>query len=230
MIRQTRLLAAAALGGCMLPALRGSQTVTTICVSCSGDARIEVAIGTEDSSPAGLPAPVGAALGGLSTPSTPPAPAGEDASPAGEGTETAADAAPDDSVGVDLDALKDTLRVAEGLELEAYPDTEGTRHIGYGRQLTPAKAEAWLHEDALEAIAAARRVVGEPTWSALTEPRRRALAECAFANGATGLARYADLLGALRAHDYAAAALTDSVWAQEAPQRVARLAELIRSS
>ena len=235
MIHRTRRLtpaalvfvAAAALGGCMLPALPGSTTVNATCVSCTGNARVEVTIGTPDSSPASLPNLAGSVLSGPAPHSTQQPPAGEDtpSSPAGAVSDATADGA-----GVDIELLKDTLRVAEGLELDEYDDTEGVPHIGYGHQVTPAEAEALLQEDALEAVAGARRVVGEPTWSALSEPRRRALAECAFANGATGLARYTDLLRALRAHDYAgaAAALADSVWASKAPMRVARLAELLR--
>ena len=120
------------------------------------------------------------------------------------------------------------LRAREGLRLTPYPDASGTPHVGYGHRLAldPGEAESLFQADLTAAAAAAQRVVGEPTWSALHPARRGALAEMAFVLGAGGLAGFGKALEAVRAGDWprAAAEVLDSHWARQAPGRASGVA------
>lgn len=124
--------------------------------------------------------------------------------------------------------LAATLREAEGFETERYEDTGGVEHICYGHRITRETCDVLLAHDMAVAAAAAERVVGEPTWSGLTEPRRMALAELAYMTGGTGLARFDGMLTALHAGDYETAAdeIIDSTI--KPPTRAVRLAAMMR--
>ena len=120
-----------------------------------------------------------------------------------------------------LEALKAALRSDEGFE----PGAPG--HVGYGHRLP-------LDRDAAEALldVAARRALADAAstvecWSDLRERRRLVLANMAYQHGQVRLGGYKDMLAALCAGDYAAAAaeMLDSVWADsQAPARATRLA------
>ena len=117
------------------------------------------------------------------------------------------------------------LRSAEDLRLEPYPDTGGVPHIGYGHRITPAEAEGILAEDLAVARAAAQRVVGD-AWPTLHVDVQEALIEAAYMLGATGLSDFHEMLEAVRRGDRTAAAghMVDSLWALQAPDRVAAIA------
>ena len=129
---------------------------------------------------------------------------------------------------VPADPLAQTLRQAEGLSLTPYPDTGGVPHICYGHRITHATCDELLAQDKADAAAGAERVVGEPTWSVLTERRRYVLAELAYMVGATGLSRFTEMLKALHAGDYASAADEVILSALKPPTRAVRLANLMR--
>ena len=126
------------------------------------------------------------------------------------------------------DPLAQTLRQAEGLSLTPYPDTGGVPHICYGHRITHATCDGLLAQDKADAAAGAERVVGEPTWSVLTERRRYVLAELAYMVGATGLSRFTEMLKALHAGDYAGAADEVILSTLKPPTRAVRLANLMR--
>ena len=205
------LAALAALSGCgLVPELPGgsqSQTVRTTCIGCEGGITITV---TRDA-----PAPAPA--------STPEAPAMQPAE--------APSAATESTIPEAQDAITARVRAAEGFSPTPYEDAGGKPHIGYGHQLplTEAEANALLAADLAEARASAERVVGAETWATLDPARQDALTEAAFVLGATGLSRFEGMLSAIRSGDFetAAAELLDSRWAEQAPDRVQRLAEEI---
>ena len=126
-------------------------------------------------------------------------------------------------------ALMLRLREAEGF-CDMPCGVDGVSHIGYGHRLPldTASGDALLVHDTGVAAAGARRVVGEPLWSALSEHRRDVLTEIAFMAGATGLAGFEEMLKALRAGDYARAAeeIVDSTLEPE--RRAMELAQLMR--
>ena len=128
------------------------------------------------------------------------------------------------------DDFAQTLREAEGLSLVPYPDTGGVIHICYGHRLpidVPG-CDALLVEDIDTAVAAAARVVGEPTWSGLTERRRNVLAEMAYMLGARRFRLFDLMLTALRAGDYERAAGEIKASLLRPPTRAARLANAMR--
>lgn len=141
------------------------------------------------------------------------------------------EAPPGEDAGAALeDALGAGLREREGLELNPYLDQSGRIHIGYGHSITVDIAERLLEEDMADALAAARRVVGEVAWAELTTARRQVLAEMAYMLGETGLSGFENMLAATRTGDYALAAdeLLDSELAAQSPSRATRLAALMR--
>ncbi len=209
--------AAATLAGCIgLPALPGTQSVTATCIDCGSGVIVTIAPApAPDDDAAGLDAALGAAPGAGSET------AGD--APETSGSELAGIAAPEPLAG--------TIRAAEGLRLEPYRDAGGTPHIGYGHRITEAEAGALLARDMADARAAARRAAGIDTWRALDPVRRDVLTEAAYVLGEAGLAGFRRMLAALAAGDHALAAdeLTDSLWARQAPGRVADLARRLRA-
>ena len=130
--------------------------------------------------------------------------------------------------GEPLSDLAQTLREAEGFSASPYAGPNGVPHIGYGHRLTHAEADALLAQDIADARAAAQRVVGEPTWSGLTERRRDVLAEMAYMAGPTGLGRFRKMLEAVRAGDYDRAADEITASLLRPPARAGRLATAMR--
>lgn len=126
------------------------------------------------------------------------------------------------------DPLAERLRKAEGLSLTPYPDTGGVIHICYGHRVTLGTCDSLLEQDKADAAAAAERVVGEPTWSGLTQRRRWVLSELAYMTGPTGLSRFTEMLKALHASDYAAAADEINLSTLKPPTRAVHLANVMR--
>ena len=130
-------------------------------------------------------------------------------------------------------ALSSSVRGHEGLRLASYRDSGDDLHIGYGHRIfiSPRLADAISESDLAEAEAGARRAAGAEAWDGLGAARRGALAEMAYALGATGLARFDRMLGAVRRGDFAdaAAELLDSVWARRVGARAETLARRMRT-
>lgn len=142
--------------------------------------------------------------------------------------------------------LKDLVR-DEGLELAAYPDSEGFLTIGIGRLIDKRRGGGISEEEAyylaghdIDAVEAdLDRAL--PWWRSLSEPRQRALANMCFNLGISKLLEFRKALRALAIaqgcgtgpvaqHYYAEAAreMLDSKWADQVGERAERLAQMVR--
>ena len=138
---------------------------------------------------------------------------------------------------LDMDALLADLRRDEGLKLDPYKDTLGHLTVGYGHELKPGEmiksismddAETILLDDVSATLAELDAAIS--WWRTLAPDAQRALANQSYELGVHGVLAFAHMLAALKAHDYADAsvdALT-SKWAQQVPERAARIAALYR--
>ena len=235
---------AASLSGC-IPLPAGGGGLVNACVLCFHS---QASLAPEPAAEAGPNTDEGAAapfkMPALSVPALPTATEASPAPPGGgastgdppEGATPAPDPAPEDGEtapappgAADADpGLAQTLREAEGFCAKLCFDKNGVPHIGYGHQVTRVEAEAMLARDMADAAAAAQRVVGEPTWGALSERRREVLIEIAFWTGETGLSRFERMLAALRAGDFDTAADEITASALDPPTRAVRLANMMR--
>ncbi|HUB96199.1 MAG TPA: glycoside hydrolase family protein [Stellaceae bacterium] len=146
----------------------------------------------------------------------------------------------------DLGALAASLVIAaEGLRLRVYDDATGRPigpdatlrghpTIGYGRALdrqgiTVAEARTLLDNDLAMLTRQVPSIVGAEAWPELGAARQAALVDMAYQVGPEGLARFAEMLAALRASDWTAAhaAALKSAWARQAPARARRNALIL---
>lgn len=136
---------------------------------------------------------------------------------------------------MNIDALKATLRRAEGVRLKPYTDTTGHITIGIARNLTAvgiseAEADDLLMNDIARTIGAMQPQLA---WAlALDDVRARAFIELAFNMGAEGLLGFHTMLAFARAGewDQCAGALMDSRWVgQVGPTRSGRIASMLRT-
>ena len=222
-----------ALSGCV--PIPGSSVNITACIGCF-DAEASARIGAPpgDSAAPEPPAPLPAQLhaGAPAATDTQGSSPGEDPQAPASSVEPAR-AAPGAGSGegdppVPTGPLADRVRVAEGLSLTPYEDDGGVKHICYGHRVTIGDCDALLAEDLAAAEAGAERVVGEPTWSSLTERRREVLTEIALMTGATGLSRFERMLEALHAGDWTGAADEIVLSNLKPPTRAVALANLMR--
>lgn len=131
------------------------------------------------------------------------------------------------------DLLAADLERDEGLRLKVYKDALGIETIGVGRNLRDvgiSKTEAYmlLGADIDNVVADLDRAL--PWWRQLSEPRQRALANCAFNLGISRLLGFRNALALLKAGDYSKAAdeFLNSRWASQVGSRAHRIADLIR--
>jgi lysozyme len=130
--------------------------------------------------------------------------------------------------------LREQLQREEGVRLTPYRDSRGYLTIGYGHCLdtTPISAraaEVILDDDVAAAEAA---VGGRLPWARRLDPPRWAvLVGMAFQMGPGGLLGFTQMLTAVERGDWeaAAAAMLDSLWARQTPERARRLAEQMRT-
>lgn len=110
----------------------------------------------------------------------------------------------DDANGKPVKAPKGKLTIGIGHNLEAKPLSAAVRRMIF-------------EEDLDDAVREAVNVVGENFFNSLTTNRRLALVNLAFNLGETGLAKFKNMIGALKVHDYlmAGAHLRDSLWADQ---------------
>lgn len=123
----------------------------------------------------------------------------------------------DDATGRTLrpgDALAGNVTIAVGLNLSA--------------GISEAEARAWTRPRLRRAEADARRAV--PSFDRLSDARQRALANMAFNLGLTRLLGFRNMLAAVAAGDFEAAAeeALASRWARQVGPRAARIAAMIR--
>ncbi len=126
----------------------------------------------------------------------------------------------------------------EGLTLTAKPDAHGKWVIGRGHDIAPPsapikwtldEADAQYERDYASATANAQRVIGIPSWVTIDTIRQAALVDMAFELGASGLAEFSGMLGAVAqrnwqmAHDQCLASKYDS----EVPERCTANASIL---
>ncbi len=130
--------------------------------------------------------------------------------------------------------LQALLQHHEGLRLRPYTDTTGHLTIGYGRNLTDVgisldEARALLRHD----IASAERDVLEafPWAEHLDAVRQAVLVDMCFNLGIASLKKFATTLRHVQFGQWetAAAAMLDSVWAQQVGQRAKNLSAMVRT-
>ena len=182
----------------------------------------EAAPGAADATAASVPLPETALPAPGPASATEPAPSAPNAGP-GADVAPATEPPPDPE-----DPLAARLREVEGLSLTSYPDTGGVMHICHGHQITRGTCDRLLAQDLHDARVAAKRVVGEPTWSALSTVRREVVVEIAFMAGEGGLSGFERMLEALHAGDFGLAG--DEIVASllKPPARRDWLAEMMR--
>lgn len=133
----------------------------------------------------------------------------------------------------DVELLQSDLIRDEGLRLKPYVDTVGKWTIGVGRNLTDRgiserEARYLLANDIVACANDLDRAF--PWWTALSEPRQRALMNMAFNMGLPKLKGFTRMLASLEHGDYetAASECLSSKWATQVGQRAGRIAGMIR--
>lgn len=137
------------------------------------------------------------------------------------------------------------LELEEGATGVPYDDATGHRvkapignvTIGCGRNTDakPLKADEIIYlldNDIDDAQKDCRAVLGEFEYRGLGEIHQFAMINMAFTLGCAGLAKFVKALDAMRRKEFREAAdhVLDSTWAREqAPERAARVAEMLRS-
>jgi len=133
-----------------------------------------------------------------------------------------------------METLKANIKEAEGLRLYPYRDSTGHLTIGYGRCLengiSKAEAEIMLEADLYHASDQFMRLPKAVIRNCNT-PRRRVLVEQIFQLGLSGTLKFKRQLRAIESGDYdeAAMEMIKSRWYQQTPNRVMKLAEIMKS-
>lgn len=148
--------------------------------------------------------------------------------------------------GIDLEKLRSDLIRDEGVRTHPYRCTAGALTVGVGHNLdahpvsseelrritmlgaTNEEIEAWLQEDMNSAINDAMQAVGL-SWGALSESRKRVVANMAFNLGIHRLSGFRKFLAALRVGDFSWAAkeMVSSKWHNEVGDRAKRLVKMM---
>lgn len=133
---------------------------------------------------------------------------------------------------LDIQGIKNDLKMDEGFRSNPYRDTVGKLTIGYGRNLddvgiSQQEAELMLCNDIQKSIS---DLQAHLSWfDALSDNRQKALVEMAFQMGITGLLNFVNMLRDMQNGDYKSAMqeALKSKWALQVPRRAARVADLI---
>ncbi len=134
---------------------------------------------------------------------------------------------------MDMIALAGELTLDEGKRNKMYLDSRGIPTIGIGHNLRDVpisdRAVSQIFEDDMAAVLA-QLDADIPWYGQLSDARQRVLANMAYNMGIHGLLQFVHMLTALRSGDYeaAAAAMEQSLWARQVPNRAARLAAQMR--
>ncbi len=120
-----------------------------------------------------------------------------------------------------MDELTQRIKLHEGLNQSAYPDSLGYLTIGYGKlidaklggKLSLAACEFILKESMTDARAEAMSL---SAYKYLDKVRQEVLIELCFAMNANKLSKFVNMLAALKVKDYIEAGkeLLDSDWAR----------------
>ena len=134
-----------------------------------------------------------------------------------------------------LDILHAQLRFDEGYRTHPYPDTKGKITIGVGHNLTDnglTRGQIALIEDddLADAEHVARLLI--PGFDVLSDARKAAVMNMAFAMGYLTLSTFKTTLAAINRGDWemAAQGIMNSKWAATPGQREERVAELMRTN
>lgn len=132
--------------------------------------------------------------------------------------------------------IESQLRLDEGEVLHAYQDQLGYWTIGIGRLIDQRKgggithdeAAFLVHNDIQTRMTAVRAAL--PWFDTLSPPRQGVLLNMAFQLGIQGLLGFTNTLRLIHEDRYteAAAAMLQSQWATQTPERAQRLAEQMR--
>lgn len=135
---------------------------------------------------------------------------------------------------MNIEALKQQLRIHEGLRLKPYKDTVGKLTIGIGRNLddvgiSEPEAMLMLENDIETVFADLDRSL--TWWRTLSERRQMVLADMAFNLGIGRLTGFRNALAAMQAGEWdkAAREMLDSKWARQVGPRAATLADMVRA-
>lgn len=134
------------------------------------------------------------------------------------------------------DDLRADLIREEGVILHAYQDSLGLWTLGCGRLIDKSRGGGITEAEAMYLLDNDITRVGQalneklPQFRLYPEIVRRALLQMAFQLGVSGLLAFKQMIAALDAEDYQAAATAalDSRWARQTPARAARVSALIR--
>lgn len=130
--------------------------------------------------------------------------------------------------------IVDQLKRDEGVRQVAYQDSLGLWTIGVGRLIDGRKVGAGLRIKEIEQmllndIADREQALrlSLPWFDSLDEVRQAVLVNMAFQLGVAGLLQFKDTLNRVREGDYAgaAAAMLQSKWASQTPERAKRVAK-----
>jgi len=134
---------------------------------------------------------------------------------------------------MDIEKLKQQLKVHEGIRLRPYRDTVGKLTIGIGRNLddvgiSEPEAMMLLQNDVVKVLDQLDRAF--PWWRNMSEDRQLVLADMCFNMGLGTLSKFVNTLAAMERGDYAAAAagMMASKWARQVGRRAVRLANMMK--
>ncbi len=135
---------------------------------------------------------------------------------------------------IDYTLLAQSIRDHEGFTATPQPDSDDTLVIGYGRNIdrepiTPVEAQYLMNGPIEDRIVHLSQQW--PPFTACDGPRQRVLVEMAYQIGTGGVLLFKDMLHAIAAHDYEAAAqaLAASMLAKQTPARTADYMALLRT-
>lgn len=130
-------------------------------------------------------------------------------------------------------SIQEQLLLHEGLKFRPYRDTKGVLTIGVGRNL---EAKGISREEALSLLQNdIREVTGhlqQYEWYSKLDPiRQKVIIDMCFNLGLNGLLRFRNMIAAIEAGDYQAAAdhMVSSVWYKQVGSRSRRLEGMMRT-
>lgn len=138
---------------------------------------------------------------------------------------------------MDTQKLKQELQNEENFVRHAYQCSQGYWTIGYGRLIdkrrgggiSQQEAEYLLENDIREKLNGLRKTL--PWFDDLSDARQRALLNMAFQMGVEELLNFKNTLTLMRQGQFEQASkeALKSAWAEQTPQRAARVTEMIRN-
>jgi len=149
-----------------------------------------------------------------------------------------------------LTVLMKMLRFEEGLRLTEYLDTKGYPTIGIGHKITPAdrktflatkngkmiltsaQAEELFQKDIQIAIDGAKRWIGQENWDKLSVNRQAVCVGMVYQMGIGSVINFQQTRGHILAEEWEDVAqhFITTKWYQDTPNRVKRMAKIMRTN